>query len=135
MIVINGAPIDGTGRVFVDATITSPVASANGLYYDATGAVCADSTNAAPNAYVAGLSFNFRHLRIADVLALTPPPSSWHNGLPFNDTDELMCSSTAPIDHHVHGWPVSVDGFVCIGGTPPPPPLGAFSHGFSNGFD
>ena len=51
-----------------------------------------------------------------------PPVVAWDAGLPYTPDGRLVVSSD-PMSNHVAGWPVTVDGWVCMSLSGPPPVL------------
>ena len=131
---INGAPISATGRVAVDTGVSTPVTSNAGLSYMADGSLACSTTAGAPTGWAGGLGLIGKRLSIVDRLALPLPVGvQWSFGLPINQSDQLVCTSTEPVAMWNHGWPQSAIGAVCIGVGAPV--VNAFTNGFNTGFD
>ena len=135
MQMINGAPLAANGRVAVTASNgIAPAVTFNAAFgYEANGSLSVIETNPEITSWNSGLSFYQGHLRVKDIQGNAPVIGGWNFGLPMSLSNELICTSTAPIARYVHGWPVAANGAVCI--VEGAPVVNAFTNGFDTGYD
>lgn len=138
---INGLEISAaTGRAKIDLDAALPVPpgkSALGgmLYANAAGVgklQTDDSLSPAPFSVQGGFLYNANG-QLGILMSLPGGAPLYSNGVRINQLGAVAISAGGAIANWVHGWPVTVNGELCIEtGTTV---LGAFSDGFSEGFE
>jgi len=132
---INGLDINpATGRARIDLNLAIPnprIELAGRLYDSSNNLQVDDSATPPPFSWVCGIRYNgVGQMEIVQSLPGGAP--LWVNGLRVSQAGAIAISAGGAIANHVHGWPVTVNGELCIEAGVL---LGAFSDGFSGGFE
>jgi hypothetical protein len=126
---INGLEIsDASGRAIIDLNAALPVppgkSALGGMLYNNVGGIgrvqVDDSGSPAPFSSVGGFLFNANgQLQILQSLPGGAP--LFVNGIRVGPLGGVAISAGGPIAGYVHGWPVTIDGALCIdsGGAGP----------------
>jgi len=132
---INGLdinPATGRARLDVNVAIPNPKVQLAGRLYDSNNNLQVDDSGSPPPFTVQG-GFLYNALgQMAIVQSLPGGAPLYNNGVRINQLGAVAISAGGGIANHVHGWPVTVNGELCIEAGVL---LGAFSDGFSEGFD